>query len=413
MGKCRLKGYQMPFHPIMLKRLILECSLIQAEIAKAAGVHRATMNVCINRSFIPSTVPDFHERVEAYISNHPDAMKWLADNGLQPSDIWEPAGSEMRKHNPKGLMNRSWQTRKTPAMLPGDANNIEFNQEVDMLSAEAMRHFKLFRNPFINDIKDVQDIYLSDEHRYIKEVMLDAARNQGFVAVVGEVGSGKSAIRKYVVEELSKDESCRIIFPRMIDKTRVTAASLCDAIIMDLCDETPKMRLEQKSRQVEKHLISRVKSGGRTCLMIEEAHDLTVRVLKLLKRIYEIEHGYKKAVGIILIGQPELGSLFNEQDHYEMREVIRRCQIAYIRGLNGNIKDYLTHKFKRAGVEISKIIDDKAIGMISKRLTDIDDRKRKISNAYPLTVNNLVIRAMNESYEMGFDKITEQVMQAI
>lgn len=114
MGKCRLKGYQMPFHPIMLKRLILECSLIQAEIAKAAGVHRATMNVCINRSFIPSTVPDFHERVEAYISNHPDAMKWLADNGLQPSDIWEPAGSEMRKHNPKGLMNRSWQTRKTP-----------------------------------------------------------------------------------------------------------------------------------------------------------------------------------------------------------------------------------------------------------------------------------------------------------
>jgi type II secretory pathway predicted ATPase ExeA len=415
----------MPYNPLILKRLILDCGIVQSELARAAGVHKATVNVCINRGFVPSTVPDFHEKCEKFISSRPDAMKWLTDRGLQIADIWKPEGSEMRKHNPKGLVSRSWRTRKTPAMIPGDATKIyppssplnkggiEGGEEVEMLTSEAMRHFKLFRNPFINDIKDVQDIYLSDEHRYIKEVMLDAARNQGFVAVVGEVGSGKSAIRKYVVEELSRDESVRIIFPRMIDKTRVTAASLCDAIIMDLCDETPKLRLEQKSRQVEKHLISRVKSGGRTCLMIEEAHDLTVRVLKLLKRIYEIEHGYKKAVGILLIGQPELGSLFNEQDHYEMREVIRRCQIAYIRGLNGNIKDYLSLKFKRAGAEISKIIDDKAIDMISKRLTDIDDRKRKISNAYPLTVNNLVIRAMNEAYEMGFDRITTEVMQAI
>jgi len=114
----------------------------------------------------------------------------------------------------------------------------------------------------------------------------------------------------------------------MIDKTRITAASICDAIVMDLSDEKPKAKHEQKTRQVERLLIARSKAGCHVCLLIEESQDLSVRILKLLKRFYEIEDGYKKAMGIILIGQPELGSLFNEADHYDMREVIRRCQIA-------------------------------------------------------------------------------------
>lgn len=403
----------MPYNPLILKRLILDCGIVQSVLAKAVGVHKATVNVCINRGFVPSTVPDFHSKCEKFISSRTDAMKWLTDRGLQIADIWKPAGSEMRKHNPKGLMSRAWQTRRTPAMIPGDANNNKFNQEVETMTSEAMRHFKLFRNPFINDIKDVQDIYLSDEHRYIKEVMLDAARNQGFVAVVGEVGSGKSTMRKLVAEELSRDESIKIIFPEIKDGTRVHYTTLCDTIIQSLTEDRPKNNIAQKARQMERLLTSRVKAGAKTVIIIEDAQDLSARMLKLLKRIYEIEHGYRKALGIILIGQPELGSLLNENDHYEMREVIRRCQIAYIRGLDGNIKDYLTHKFKKAGVEIGKIIDDKAIEIMAKRLTDTDERRRKISNAYPLTVNNLVIRAMNEAYEMGFDRITEQVMQAI
>lgn len=279
-----------------------------------------------------------------------------------------------------------------------------------MLTGETLKHFRLFRSPFTNDIRDTADIYMSDEHRYIEAAMIDAARHGGFLAVIGEVGSGKSVIRKKVVSELQKDDNSRIIYPRMIDKTRITAASICDAIVLDLSDEGPKMRLEQKTRQVEKLLISRSKAGCHVCLMIEEAHDLSVRVLKLLKRFYEIEDGYKKAVGIILIGQPELGSLFNEADHYDMREVIRRCQVAYILGLNGNIKDYLSLKFKRVNVDLKSIINDEAIRALSSRLMDKDVRGKKISNAYPLTVNNYIVRAMNLACDMGEQMVTAAVI---
>jgi len=55
---------------------------------------------------------------------------------------------------------------------------------------------------------------MSDEHRYIEAAMIDAAKHGGFIAVVGEVGSGKSVIRKKVVSELMKDDNARIIYPR-------------------------------------------------------------------------------------------------------------------------------------------------------------------------------------------------------
>ncbi len=405
----RITALREPFRTIVLKDLILDLGLIQADIARVSGGHRATFNVCINRGYVPD-IKNYQKSIEDHISEIPAAMDWLRARGFSVEDVWKfSEEGNKKKFKPVGI----YADRASRAMIPGDPGELNFTEVREVLTGETLRHFKLFRSPFSNDIRDVPDIYMSDEHRYIEAAMIDAARHGGFLAIIGEVGSGKSVIRKKVVAELSKDDSSRIIYPRMIDKTRITAASLCDAIILDLSDEAPKMRLEQKTRQVEKLLIARSKAGCHVCLMIEEAHDLSVRVLKLLKRFYEIEDGYKKAIGIILIGQPELGGLFNEQDHYEMREVIRRCQVAYIRGLNGNMKDYLTLKFKRINVELKNVITDEAIKALSNRLMDKDQRGKRISNAYPLTVNNHIIRAMNSACEMGEPKVTEDVINAI
>jgi type II secretory pathway predicted ATPase ExeA len=412
----------MKFQPIVLKRLVIECGFTQADFATAAlngQGKESLMNLIMNRNYAPPRIPKYKTLIENFIKSNKTASDWLAHNRLKVAAIWNPLGEDMRLISKNRVT-----TRRVAAMVPGDPGEINpprsplikgdgkqtMEVETEMLTGETLKHFRLFRSPFQNDIRDVQDIYMSDEHRYIAEAMGDAARHGGFLAVIGEVGSGKSVIRKKVVAVLSNDDNSRIIYPRMIDKTRVTASSLCDAIVMDLCDETPKSKLEQKTRQVERVLVARSKAGCHVCLMVEEAQDLPIRVLKLLKRFYEIEDGYKKALGIILIGQPELGALFNDQDHYDMREVTRRCQVAYIRGLNGNMKDYLALKFKRVNVELKSVITDDAIAALSKRLTEKDGRGKTVSNAYPLTVNNYVIRAMNLACDMGEAKVTADVI---
>jgi len=205
-----------------------------------------------------------------------------------------------------------------------------------------------------------------------------------------------------------------VIFPQIIDKTRVNASTICDAIVMDLSEEKPKNKLEQKTRQVQKLLMDRSRANYQACLIIEEAHDLSTQTLKYLKRFYELEDGYKKLLGIILVGQTELKNMFNESQHVEMREVIRRVQVAEIRGLNGNLKDYLIVKFKRVGVKIEDLMDDDAITALSRRLTTEGDKgKKPTSHAYPLLVNNYTARAMNLAFEMGESRITAEVVEAL
>lgn len=283
-----------------------------------------------------------------------------------------------------------------------------------MINQDAMKSHKIFRQPFANDVQKESDIYLSEDHRYIKEAMLECARNKGLTAIVGEVGSGKSTIRKAVIEQLKRDGNMRVIYPRIIDKKKITAATLCDAIIMDISDDKPRQRHEHKARQVIQLLIDRIGIGVDCVLIIEEAHKLTIESLQALKQFWELENGFSKLLGIILIGQPELEGLLDESAHPDLRELIRRTQLVKIGGLNGDLHAYLTHKFKRVGASMDKIITADAIDALSRRLTgSTRDGKSKISHAYPLLVNNWVTRAVNLAHEMGETQVTVDVVESL
>lgn len=410
-------AYKMPQASIILKQLIIECDINQNDIAEAIGMSRPTINLCINRGYIPTTRAQFQADVERFLSRPKLAVtvkQWLLEHGLKLPDIWRPLGEKLHWIHPVGSAHRTSETRRhNPAMTVGNPEIIKC-MEVEMISQDTLRHFKMFRNPFVADIEKTTDIYKSDEHRYIEAAMLDTAKHGGFLAVIGEVGSGKTTMRREVMEQLKKESNVMVIFPQIIDKSRVNASSICDAIVMDLSEEKPKIKLEAKTRQVQKLLMDRSRAGYQACLIIEEAHDLTTQTLKYLKRFYELEDGYKKLLGIILVGQTELKHMFNESQHVEMREVIRRVQVAEIRGLNGNLKDYLTLKFKRVGAKIDDLMDDDAITALSRRLTTDDGKgKKPTSHAYPLLVNNYTARAMNLAAEMGEPRLTAEVMEAL
>ncbi len=413
--------YQRPFAPLALKQLVVDCDVSQSELARAVAetvgrsVSRPTINLCINRGAIPPTIAGFQAAVEGYLRQHSRAISWLLERGLTAADLWQPLGRDLRQADPAGHVRRiKHGMQRGPAMVPGDPGIITITWEVEMVSQEAMKHFRLFRNPFIDDVQKDADIYMSEEHRYIEAAMLDAARHGGFLAVIGEVGSGKSIMRRKVIEQLKRDGDVLVIYPQMIDKGRLTAGSICDAIIQDVSSERCKAKLEDKTRQVQRLLLDRAKSGYRACLIIEEAHDLSVPTLKYLKRFYELEDGYKKLLGIILVGQTELKHMFNESTNIDMREVIRRVQVAEIKGLNGHLRDYLGLKFRRIGRPIEEVFATEAFEALTQRLTSTTrDGKGKVSHAYPLLVNNYTARALNLAHEMGETHVTADVVMAL
>ncbi len=292
-------------------------------------------------------------------------------------------------------------------------NKEQLELEVQMLSQKAKQSFNLGRDPFTEDVQNTGDVFLSSEQRYIRETLHQTAKFGGFLAIVGESGSGKSTLRRDLIERVrTGSDNISIIQPQTIDKTRLTAGSICDAIIEDISTERPKRTLEAKARQVQRLLAGSSRAGNSHCLIIEEAHDITVPVLKYLKRFWELEDGFKKLLSIILVGQLELKLKLDIHQNWDAREVIRRIEVAELRPLDEAIRPYLDLKFKRIGA--ANPLSDDAYQSILERLTISQRGSNQMkSMAYPLIVNGLITNALNAAAELGLDAIDANVIQEV
>jgi len=367
---------------LALKSTLYDLGFSITDFASATSFSYQVVHAALSKGRLPKLKRGlFIKEVEAF----------LKTNNIQVEGVWfESANSNQTDSNQNT-----------------NHNDLEM-ETVTMLSQASLKHFKLFRNPFINDIRDAKDVYLNDNTHYALASMRDAARNQGILAVVADSGAGKSVLRKQLIEDLKHDGDVSIIEPKIIDKTKATATGLCDAIIADISDEAPKRAQEAKARQVERLLKTASQGNQRHVMIIEEAHDLTVPVLKYLKRFWELEDGFSKLLGIILIGQTELGIKLNEGKFYSLREFIRRCAVIELEDLTHGVEPYLTHKFARCGGDAAKIMDSDCFDAIKERLTR---KQNQHSMLYPQIINNLVSRAMNLACELGEARVTAEIIK--
>lgn len=310
-------------------------------------------------------------------------------------------------------------------------NQTSTQKETDMLLRKSkltpatLRHFGLIRNPFDDEIRSSDDIFKSDDVRYVREYLYDTANHGGFMAVVGESGAGKSTLREDLHERLLTDGKPVIIIEPYVlamedndikGKT-LKSVHIAEAILEAVApNEKAKRSPEARFRQVHHALMESHKAGNRHLLIIEEAHGLPVPTLKHLKRFYELKLGFKRLLGIVLIGQSELAHKLGEKDP-NVREVVQRCEIATLMPLtDGKLGVYLKHKFERAGADITQVLDKSAVNAIAERLTVTTRNKsgtHEHSLLYPLAVNNLVSMAMNTACELGFDIVDGDVVKSV
>lgn len=378
------------------------CARIRYPQGKRAGcaLSAPSWSLLLSRQEWPVSIPraDVQSTVEALLRERgvPDdeiAEAWVIDGQVD-------AHATSRNKATAGT-DANQGPSETPFHLP----------ENTMLSPAAKQHFGLTAHPFIDDVRAPADVYISKDQRYVRESMYYAAKHSGLLAVVGESGAGKSTLRRDLIERIRREEvPISLIQPKTIDKSVLTAAHICDAIILDLSTETPRLSLEAKARQVERILTASASSGNLHAMIIEEAHDLSTATLKYLKRFWELEDGFRKLLGIVLVAQPELLLKLDERKNPDLREFIRRCEIATLKSLNGNLEEYLALKFRRVGVALSDVFEVDAFDAIRARLTRRRLNGETESHLYPLVVQNLVAKAMNEAAELALTKVSAQLV---
>ena len=416
------RGYE--YMPIKLKGVLIQHGIshpaLATEIKQARDVplSRTALNQILNHSYFPrNTTPEaIKSQIEAALLARGIPAESLAG-------IWEEEGDDRYR----GVFPIGSHVGKPAPKPPGFGKNRvaairtepDFKKlEIQMLSPLAKRHFKLFRDPFQNDVNEPADVYQSDSQRYVTEAMLQTALLGGITAVIGESGSGKTTLRKLLQHRIANErQQIRVIFPHTLDKSKLGTGAICTAIIKDLEPETTvRSSLEAQARQVKDVLLRSSRAGFKHVLMIEEAHDLSVQTLKYLKRFYEIESddGFGKVLAIVLVAQPEMRVKLDAGRYPMAREFINRCEIATLEPLHQHVGAYLKHKFSRCGITAESVFDDGAYEAIRARWTKVDPETRQVrTQLYPLIVNNTATRAMNRAAELGLPLVTADLIKEL
>lgn len=281
------------------------------------------------------------------------------------------------------------------------------------ITPAAKRHFKLTRNPFVDDIQSREDVFVAANGRYVSRVMLDAALNHGFVAIIGQSGSGKSTLREELEERIHEERRPIILikpYPKQPKKsgTKPLQSSQIESAIFRALGYGGTRKSDPDERTAQIHELLKASRGAGYChlLLIEEAHRLPIDTLKQLKNFMEMKDRLRRLLGVCLIGQTkEMQMLLNERNP-EVREIVQRCEQVEMEPIDKELEAYLTHKFDRIGTKISEVFEINAMDAIRMRLINKDAE----SICYPQVVNNLVSRALNAAAGVGFPKVDAQVI---
>jgi type II secretory pathway predicted ATPase ExeA len=393
---------------LALKPLLQQHGISQSALARAVNLSPAAIAQLLNKEIWPANPP-------------PEQLKLTITAVLAANDIRVNAGiyesvPSVGADETEEMVRKAYPTFETDITLETD-----MLLRKQSLAPQTRKHFNLFRDPFDNDVAAAEDVFTTPAIRYVREYLWTAAKFGGsFVAIVSESGAGKSTLRRDLNDRIAREEApIKVIEPYVLgmednDKKGKTlkASNIADAIIGALAPlETPRAGMEAKSRQLHRLLKDSSRSGWSHCVIIEEAHALSIPTLKHLKRFLELEDGFKKLLSIVLVAQSEL-KLKLAAGNANVREVAQRCELIELAPLDANLDEYLRFKFKRVGVALDDIFEPNALdGIRSRLIFSKQGQAETHSLMYPLMVNNLVVASMNNAAALGFAKVSADLVK--
>jgi type II secretory pathway predicted ATPase ExeA len=203
--------------------------------------------------------------------------------------------------------------------------------------------FKLKELPFRLS-PDPQFLYLSKQHARAKAYMESTIWfTDGFVVITGEIGSGKTTLIESFLKEVPAD-----VVVAQINQTQVSAIDFLQAVLVQFGFSPFKMRKAELISTINTFLVEQYAAGRKVLLIVDEAQNLTMRVLEEIRLLSGVETTKDKVLRIILAGQPEL----NEKlDAPELAQLMQRVRLRFhLHNLTeAETHSYIHHRLDVAG----------------------------------------------------------------
>ena len=212
--------------------------------------------------------------------------------------------------------------------------------------------FKLHELPFRLS-PDPQFLYLSKQHARAKAYMESTIWfTDGFVVITGEIGAGKTTLIETFLRELQPE-----VVVAQINQTQLTPTEFLQTVLVQFGFEPFDMKKPEVLATLNQFLIEQHNSGRKVLLVVDEAQNLSYRVLEEVRMLSGVETAKEKTLRIILAGQPELNDKLNSQELVQLTQRVRlRFHLSALS--KEETAAYIDHRLEVAGSQGRKIFDE-------------------------------------------------------
>ncbi|MGI9232521.1 MAG: AAA family ATPase [Woeseiaceae bacterium] len=223
-----------------------------------------------------------------------------------------------------------------------------------------LKHFKLSEQPF-RLTPDPEFIYWSKQHARAKAYMESTIwLADGFVVITGEIGSGKTTLLQSFLSELEDD-----VVYAVVSQTQLTPTQFLQAVLTEFGFKPFDMRKVELLDMLNMFLIEQYSNGKKVVLIVDEAQNLSRKVLEEIRMISGIETHKEKVLRIILAGQPELKETL---DAPRLKQLVQRVRLRFhLSALDPReTREYIEHRLAIGGHEEKNLFNEECFDLIHR-----------------------------------------------
>ena len=258
-----------------------------------------------------------------------------------------------------------------------------------------LEHFNLGEQPF-RLTPDPDFVYWSKQHARAKAYMESTIwLADGFVVITGEIGSGKTTLLQSFLSELGDDTVYAVV-----SQTQLTPTQFLQAVLTEFGFKPFNKRKVELLDMLNMFLIEQYSNGKKVVLIVDEAQNLTHKVLEQIRLISGIETHKEKILRIILAGQPELKETLESQG---LKQLVQRIRLRFHIGPldRREMQEYIDHRLAVAGREPNDLF-----------AADTFDTIHRYSGGVPRLINTLCDTALLCTFAEGRDVVLLDDIQA-
>jgi len=246
---------------------------------------------------------------------------------------------------------------------------------------------------------DPNFVYMSPGYEEVlTSIIYGIQSRRGIMAVIGEVGTGKTTLLNTALEWLSEKTKVAYVINFDLDFDDLLKMAIVDLGLATAEQSLSKIEVLQRLRA---YALKQLADCGNVALIVDEAQNLNRRAMENLRLLSNLETPKHKLVQIVLSGQPELEA---KLAHPELRQLTERISIRrYIDPLKENeTYAYIRHRLGVAEYKGPMIFSPEALKLIWQ-----------ISQGVPRKINILCDNALLIGYRERNREIDPSFVQKV